>query len=94
MKKLKIALHFLLIFSAYLGFAQGNPQIQKIKITGKVVEKISQQPLEYATITLINPKNPKAIAGGITNAKGEFEVITNAGIYDVSLEFISFKKLI
>jgi outer membrane receptor protein involved in Fe transport len=91
MKKLKIALHFLLIFSAYLGFAQGNSQIQKIKITGRVVEKISQQPLEYATITLINPKNPKAIAGGITNAKGVFEVITNAGIYDVSLEFISFK---
>ena len=47
---------------------------EKVKITGKVIEKISKQPLEYATITLINHKKSKRIAGGITNTKGEFDV--------------------
>lgn len=92
MKKLKIVTQFILILASYWGFSQGNTQIQKIKITGKVVEKNSLQVLEYATITLINPNNPKAIAGSITNAKGEFEVSISPGIYDVSLEFISFKS--
>lgn len=84
---LSIAL-FLLTF---LTFAQ-QPERKKIKITGKVVEKISKQPLEYATITLINTKNPKAVFGGITSANGEFSVDANAGMYDVKIEFISFKS--
>ncbi|WP_298223053.1 outer membrane beta-barrel family protein [Flavobacterium sp.] len=71
--------------------AQNRPESKKIKITGKIVEKVSQQPLEYATITFINTKNPKIIGGGITNAKGEFDVSITAGNYTVKAEFISFK---
>lgn len=87
MKLFSIAL-FLLTF---LTFAQ-QPERKKIKITGKIVEKISKQPLEYATITLINTKNPKAIFGAITSANGEFVVDVSAGNYDVKVEFISFKS--
>ena len=56
------------------------------------MKKISKQPLEYATITFKNPNNPKAIAGGITNSKGEFDVAVAPGIYDIKIEFISFKS--
>lgn len=87
MKLFSIAL-FLLTF---LTFAQ-QPERKKIKITGKIVEKISKQALEYATITLINTKNPKAIFGAITSANGEFVVDVSAGNYDVKVEFISFKS--
>lgn len=80
-----------LFLLTFLTFAQ-QPERKKIKITGKVVEKISKQPLEYATITLINTKNPKAIFGGITSANGEFSVDANAGMYNVKIEFISFKS--
>ncbi|WP_291101853.1 MULTISPECIES: TonB-dependent receptor domain-containing protein [unclassified Flavobacterium] len=94
MKKLKFAITFLLLCTSFLNFAQGRPMAIKIKITGTVVEKVSQQPLEYATITFTNPRNPKAIAGGITNAKGEFDVDVNPGTYDIKIEFISFKPSI
>jgi len=94
MKKYKFALSLLFLFITFLGFAQQRPQIQKIKITGKVVEKISQQPLEYATVTLTNPKFPKGTTGGITNAKGEFDIDINPGTYDIKIEFISFKPTI
>lgn len=71
-------------------FAQ-QPDAKKIHVTGKVIESTSKQPLEYATIALTNPNNPKAIAGGITNNKGEFDIEVSAGTYDIKIEFISFK---
>ncbi len=94
MKKIKLVLTFLFLFTTYINFAQGGPQVSKIKITGKVFEKISHQPLEYATITFVNPKYPKAKTGGITNEKGEFDINVNPGIYDIKIEFISFKPTI
>lgn len=76
-----------------MGFSQGKLQAAKIKITGKVIEKVSKQPLEYATITFTNPNSPKSIAGGITNPKGEFDINVTPGIYDIKIEFISFKTI-
>jgi outer membrane receptor protein involved in Fe transport len=72
-------------------YSQQRPQVAKIKIKGTVIEKVSKQPLEYATITFVNPKYPKGISGGITNSKGEFDVDINPGTYDIKIEFISFK---
>lgn len=94
MKKLKFAITFVLLCTAFINFAQTRPLAKKIKITGIVVEKVSKQPLEYATITFINPKNSKSVTGGITNTKGEFDVEINAGIYDIKIDFISFKPTV
>lgn len=81
-----------LFFTSLNQFAQQVPPAKnKLKITGKVIEKVSKLPLEYATITIKTPNNPKAVSGGITNAKGEFEVSVSPGIYDITIEFISFK---
>lgn len=93
-KKMKFSLVFLLFFVTYIDFAQQKPQIEKIKITGKVVEKTSQQPLEYATITFTNPRFSKGMTDGITNAKGEFDIDVIPGTYDIKIEFISFKPTI
>jgi outer membrane receptor for ferrienterochelin and colicins len=91
--KLKFIFTLTLLFTFLLNFAQQEPNLKsKVKITGTVIEKVSKQPLEYATITFKNPNNPKAIAGGITNAKGEFDVAVAPGIYDIKIEFISFKS--
>ena len=68
--------------------------LPEIKISGKIVDKVLNQPLEYATITLINAKNPKAIFGGITDNKGEFNVEAAVGMYTVKIEFISYNPQI
>lgn len=93
MKKIKSVLILVLFFTTLLSFAQApqGPAVPKIKITGKVVEKISKQPLEYATITFLIPNNPKPVAGGITNPNGEFDIEVKPGVYDIKIEFISFK---
>ncbi|OUL64058.1 outer membrane beta-barrel family protein [Flavobacterium sp. AJR] len=94
MKKNQLIIMLVCLFTSMLSFAQ-QPEGQraKVKVTGKVVEKTTNQPLEYATITLVNTKNPKALAGGITNNKGEFSVDAVPGVYDIKIEFISFKVI-
>lgn len=93
MKKNQLIM-LVLLFTSIFGFAQEpGAQRLKVKVTGKVVEKTTNQPLEYATITLVNTKNPKALAGGITNNKGEFSVDATPGVYDIKIEFISFKVI-
>ena len=94
MKKLQFVLSFLFLITSFLSFAQEGPTSIKVKITGKVVEKVSKQALEYATVTFIDPKNPKVIAGGITNPKGEFDINIIPGRYDIKIEFISFKPIL
>ncbi|QZK90591.1 TonB-dependent receptor family protein [Flavobacterium sp. CHNK8] len=91
MKLIKPFLILAFFLIAIVGFAQPGGGVPKIKITGKVIEKISKQPLEYATITFSLPNNPKPVAGGISNATGDFDVEVKPGTYDIKIEFISFK---
>ncbi len=60
------------------------------KISGRIVDKASQKPVEYATIT-IKDARAKAVNGSVTNAKGFFEVAgIPAGIYSVTIDFIGY----
>ena len=91
MKHLKNSFTLLVLFFTIFNFGQTRPDIKKIYISGIVNEKVSKQPLEYATLTFTNNKNPKVVFGGITNGNGEFNIEVNAGSYNVKIEFISFK---
>ncbi|MES2239393.1 MAG: outer membrane beta-barrel family protein [Bacteroidota bacterium] len=95
---LKFFLSLSLIFTFLSSFAKigdpiADPAKERVKISGTVIEKVSKQPLEYATITITDTKNPKAIAGGITSAKGTFSIEVAPGIYNIKIEFISFKAI-
>jgi outer membrane receptor for ferrienterochelin and colicins len=94
MKKFRYLLSALLLLSSITVFGQARPERAKIAITGKIIEKTSKLPLEYATITFKNSKNPKQIFGGITDNKGDYNVEVVAGTYDITLEFISFKPTV
>lgn len=94
MKKSRHFLSALLFLISFFSFSQERPEVAKVKITGKVIEKTTKQTLEYATVTFSNPKFPKATTGGITNPKGEFSIDVRPGIYDIKIEFISFKPII
>ena len=79
----------------YLAFFIGNAQENtEYKITGKVVDKTTQQPLEYATITILDTKTNKVLQGGITNGNGAFSVEIEKGVYIIKVEFISFESYV
>lgn len=88
MKK-SILLLILSIFTLNLS-ASNNDPLEKIMLTGKVIDNDTKQPLEYATI-VVKSLDGNIITGGITNEKGEFSIQVVKGVYDISVEFISFK---
>ena len=91
MKINKSFVTFVVLFFSFINYSQQSQSKVKFNVEGKVVEKSTNLPLEYATITLVNTKNPKAVFGGITNPKGEFNVEVADGTYNIKIEFISFK---
>jgi hypothetical protein len=91
MKNIKLIVATALFFLSFLSYAQPNTSQSKLKVTGKVIEKSTNLPLEYSTITLKNIANPNQVFGGITDAKGEFSVDVNSGNYNIIIEFISFQ---
>lgn len=80
-----------LIFISFSLFGQQpNKSASKIKLTGVVLDKETQQPLEYATISIKDPNKAGFLQGGITDAEGKFSVEVLSGTYDVSIEYIGF----
>ena len=43
-------------------------------VQGKVVDKSTNKPLDYATIALINKEDKRILAGGITDSEGVFSI--------------------
>lgn len=79
----------LLIFSLSL-FSQ-QPGMKKIKISGKIVEKGTDLPLEYATVVFQDVKNPEKLNGTVADSNGDFSFVVASGNYNVRFEYISFK---
>ena len=62
-------------------------------ISGKVFDKSTNGPLEYATITLISKQSGKVITGTVADVKGAF-AISNVPLdtYMLNIEFIGYEK--
>ncbi len=90
--------HLLLLFlNVSLVIAQ--PKIpesataKKVIISGIVVDKHSKQPLEYATVAFFSKEKNKIVDGGITDLNGKFSIQIAQGTYNISIEYISYKKI-
>jgi aspartate ammonia-lyase len=81
---------FILLWFISPGQAQEKNAIAKI--TGKVIDSLTNLPLEYATITLFKQGEKKAINGATTNRDGNFTVTdVSAGLFTALIEFIGYK---
>tara|TARA_R110002012_G_scaffold322023_1_gene553765 strand:+ start:5914 stop:8364 length:2451 start_codon:yes stop_codon:yes gene_type:complete len=88
MNKLIVAVS-LLFFTIFNITAQNK----EVTITGKVFEKATNAPLEYATVAFVNKAENSIVTGGITTETGAFSIPIPSGTYDVTVEFIGFDKL-
>jgi len=76
----------------WLNFLNAQPPtLKEVIISGKVIDKETGEPLEYATIAFFNKVENKIITGGITDINGNFSIAVSTGVYDVTIEYISFK---
>lgn len=63
-------------------------------VSGNILEKESQSPLEYATISFFSPTENRMIGGGITDLEGNFRITIPKGIYDISFEYFSLVTIV
>ncbi|WP_336128953.1 TonB-dependent receptor domain-containing protein [Mesoflavibacter sp. CH_XMU1422-2] len=85
----KILTSFILLFTTLI-FAQNE---KEITVKGKIVDASTQTPLEYATIVFTSTTDASDVTGGITDTKGNYNIKVAAGTYNISYEYIGFKKL-
>ena len=81
-----------LIFVTTLSFSQNKTTDNAFKVSGKITDQETNQPLEYATI-ILKDLSTKKITGGISNNNGEFSVDANKGIYNITIEFLGFEPI-
>ena len=84
---------FCLIFN--ITFSQpNNYNLEKeFILSGNISSMDDDEMLEYATITLLKPEDSSVVTGGLSDFEGKFKVSAKSGIYNVLIEFISFKNI-
>ena len=88
MKKTTIIILLSILYAPYL-IGQNT-----VNLSGSVVEKSTGQPLEYATVLILNPIDSQLITGAITNSKGQFNIETEVGMVHLKIKFIGYNNLL
>lgn len=83
----------LFLFFLFSTFSTIVTAQKEVTISGKVIDKETNQPLEYATIAFFNKTENKIETGGITDIKGNFSIPVPVGFYNITIEYISFKTI-
>lgn len=97
----KVILYALLIFfTSAFAYADDfektddNDDDGKGRITGLVIDKATETPMEFANIAIYNAQDSSLVTGGITNGEGVFEIgEISYGEYFLEANFIGFDKL-
>ena len=83
-----------LVMLALLAFAgklsATSLPLLKHSLTGRVINTESNEPLEYATISVFSTDN-SLIDGTVTDASGSFELELESGAYRLQIEFLGFE---
>ena len=88
MKRIKfILVTFLLLTINALAFA-GNV----VEIKGRVLDKDSGEPLEYASASLFRMPDDAFVTGVVTDIKGEFVLEAVAGTYRIDIQYLGYIK--
>src|SRR5690606_34841859 len=82
----RTAFFSLLFLAPFFLLAQGN----QVEISGQIVDGSNNDPLAYATVSIIDSGSGKVLTGGITDDFGNFSVKASPGVYDIKFEYISY----
>jgi outer membrane receptor protein involved in Fe transport len=85
---------FIVIIQFFFSIAVSAQSKPNTAISGKVFDKSTREPLEYATISIISKQSGKTITGTVADVKGVFG-ISNIPFdtYQVNIEFIGYEKI-
>lgn len=75
---------FLLMFSL-VSFAQ-----EKTTVSGSVFDNTTQEPVEQASIRILNAKDSAYVTGAVTNESGRFRIQLNRGKYIFNVTYLGY----
>ncbi len=81
---------YVLIWILFFGLGIATAYSQGIEITGKVVDAKSQNPIEFATIKLLDGVSGQMLAGTTTLPDGNLLLSTESKDFTVEVSFIGF----
>lgn len=87
----KILTHLFILIFAVNVYPATSPPMVKGKITGKIIDKGSDNPLEFATISLYRGDST-LVNGTITGADGSFGFTPGPGNYFIEIQFIAYES--
>ncbi|HET6255783.1 MAG TPA: outer membrane beta-barrel protein [Puia sp.] len=65
-----------------------------MKITGRIVDSNSRQPIQYATISIYGANASRPLGGMMTGSKGEFTITApRSGGFSLTIECVGYAKL-
>ncbi|MBL4746158.1 MAG: TonB-dependent receptor [Flavobacteriaceae bacterium] len=71
----------------FLGLLLSLTATAQIQISGKVLDKESQNPLEFAEIILLNNKSA-VVSGIVTDSNGVFKLNAKSGVYKLQISYV------
>ncbi|HKK09547.1 MAG TPA: TonB-dependent receptor [Bacteroidales bacterium] len=85
--------YIIIIFSLIILYTQNSfsQSDGEFLVEGTVIEAGSEEPIEMASATLLNPEDSTIVMGTISDTSGHFEMKPPAGNYLLSVKFVSHK---
>lgn len=83
---MRVSLIFILLFCSTLNTVFS----QEVEITGKVVDKKNNSPIEFATIKLLDSSTGNMLAGTTTQSDGTLLLATTSKDFQVEISFMGF----
>lgn len=92
MKKIVLSVVFVFFAESYLLLAQQPDNGQSpFKVSGTVLDGQTEEPMEYATVTLLTKPDSNLLSGIITDNKGKFTLgAKKPGNYTLKVNFIGY----
>ncbi|MGD2035060.1 MAG: TonB-dependent receptor [Bacteroidales bacterium] len=82
---------FFWLFILQVVFSQAAPSEKNFRLVGKVVDRSTGSPLEFATISVYTADSV-LVTGGLAGSDGTFAIDLKPGAYYAEIQFISYKK--
>ncbi len=87
----------ILVFLSFTASGFSNTPVlslgEKGVVKGKVFDKISNAPIEYATVVIYNAKDSSVVTGTVTDIKGEFRISNlDSGEFYLVVSFLGYRN--
>ncbi|WP_277632467.1 TonB-dependent receptor domain-containing protein [Avrilella dinanensis] len=86
--------NFKSLFLLFALFSMSEMMSQtQLVISGKIIDKYTKQPLEYASVIFQSNTDVNYITGEITDENGDFTFEVNADVYEIKVEYMGFDAM-